>query len=233
MSDEKVLLETLTGFARTLAHGYDISDVLHDLVVRVAQVLEVTGAGVSLLEDDRLRFATAADERIAGLEQVQEQLQEGPCVDAVVAHGAVAADDLSLPPHHWPAYEAQAGTVGIRSVAGVPMSPDGRTIGVLDVYDDAPHHWSAEDLERARVLADIAAGYLVNSSRLAEERKLNEQLQTALDSRIVIEQAKGIIAADRGVGVDVAFRRLRRHANDHHATLRATADAVVRLGLRP
>lgn len=199
----------------------------------MSEVLDISGAGVSLVQDDRLRFATSDDERVAGLERLQEETQEGPCVDAVRTGEVVTVDDLSLGQPRWPVYEAHAREIGVAAVAGIPMHPDGASLGALDLYSDSPRSWSAGDLDRARVLADVATGYLVNASRADNERRLAEQLQAALDSRIVIEQAKGIISAHRDISIDEAFQRLRKHANDHNATLRATAEAVVELGLRP
>jgi AmiR/NasT family two-component response regulator len=85
----------------------------------------------------------------------------------------------------------------------------------------------------ARVFADIGASYVRTASALLEQRRTSEQLQAALDSRVIIEQAKGIVAAQRGISVDQAFAVLRKHANDRNLQLRLVAEAVVKLGLRP
>ena len=93
--------------------------------------------------------------------------------------------------------------------------------------------WTADDLDAARILADMATSYVINASELDRQRRVNEQLKEALASRIVIEQAKGALAAERGISVDEAFEVLRRHARSHSMNLRKVADAVVTLGLRP
>lgn len=118
-------------------------------------------------------------------------------------------------------------------MAAVPLTSSGSMLGVMSLYDAEPRAWTVAQLRPARVLADLAGGFLDLTRRLDEQRRLSEQLQRALDSRIIIEQAKGIIAVHREVGLDEAFEILRRHATSHSATLEATADAVVRLGLRP
>lgn len=226
------LVETLAGFARTLAHGYEISDVLYDLTARAAAMLRIEGAGVSLLQGNVIEFVTADRELFRSLGLVQEQQQEGPSIDAVRTGTVITCADLGAD-DRWPAYGTRAQEVGVWSVAGIPLRLDETTIGAVDLYQDRVHEWSRSELTLVRILCDMATSYVVNASELDQQRRTAEQLQRALDSRVVIEQAKGIIAAQRHVTVDDAWRILRKHANDHRATLHSTADAVVRLGLRP
>jgi GAF domain-containing protein len=229
----ELLMDTLAGFARTLAQGYEIADVLHDLTERIKAMLDLTGAGVNLWKGGRITFVTSDNESVASLERVQEQHQQGPCVEAARTGRTLAVGDIGHEIEHWPAYAAHAQTVGIVAIAGIPMRLDGSTIGAVNLYDGSPRTWIEEDLRVAQVLSDIATSYVINASRLDHQRRTAEQLQRALDSRIIIEQAKGIISAHREVSIDEAFKLLRKHANDHHASLHATADAVVKLGLRP
>jgi transcriptional regulator with GAF, ATPase, and Fis domain len=233
MADEKLLSAALSEFARTLVKRFAISDVLDDLAQRVTLVLGIAGAGVSLREGDRLRFVTAVDERTTNLERIQEREQAGPCIDAWRSGEVVTVADLRATAGAWRAYGQAARAAGIVAVAGVPMSVERTVIGALDLYDARVNEWDRDDLAAARVLADMATSYVVNASELDRQRRTTEQLQEALDSRIVIEQAKGIIAAERGVSVDEAFEVLRRHARSRNTHLRAVADAVVNLGLRP
>lgn len=228
-----VVMATLAGFARTLAHGYEITDVLHDLTDRIRTVLGISGAGVTLVRGDRVSFVTSDSAVMADLEQVQEEHQEGPCVDSVRSGEVVSVADLTGSAERWPAYAERAAALGIRAIAGIPMRLNGSTIGAVDLYDSVPHQWSDRELATARVFSDIATSYVINASQLDQQRRTAEQLQQALDSRVIIEQAKGIIAAHHQISVDEAFKVLRKHANDHHASLRATAEAVVNLGLRP
>lgn len=232
MADEKLLTQTLSEFAATLVKGFAISDVLHDLAERVTAVVGVDSAGVYLQKSGRLHFITGIDERSTRLERVQEREQQGPCVDAWRSGQIVAIADLGETVRTWGAYLHAAREAGIVAVAGVPMRLNGERIGVLNLHDTRRREWSQEDKNTSRVLADIATSYVINASRLDRQRRVNEQLQEALDSRVVIEQAKGALAAERGITVDEAFEVLRRHARDRNAALRAVAEAVVKLGLR-
>jgi GAF domain-containing protein len=233
MADQKLLTQTLSEFAATLAQGFTISDVLHDLAERATAVVGADSAGVSLQHAGHLRFVTALDERSSHLERVQENGQAGPCVDALRAGKAVAVHDLDEAERGWAAYGQAAREAGIAACAGIPMLLNGQKIGTLNIYSNTRRDWSEEDLDAARVLADIATSYVINASKLAQQRRISEQLQEALASRIIIEQAKGVLAAERGISIDEAFQCLRRHARSHRAPLRTVAEAVVNLGLRP
>ncbi len=225
-------MQTLSEFVATLVEDFTVSDVLHDLAERATAVVGADSAGVCLQHDGHLRFVTALDERCSRLERVQESEQAGPCVDALRADKVVAVADLAAAPG-WGGYGRAAREAGIAAIAGIPMRLGGQKIGTLNLYSNTRRDWSEEDLDAARVLADIASSYVINASKLAKQRRLNEQLQEALNSRVVIEQAKGILAAERGISVDEAFELLRRHARSYRTSLRSVAEAVVSLGLRP
>lgn len=230
--DTALFLDTLAGFARTLAEGCEVSDVLCDLTSRVTTVLAVAGASVSLMEQERLRLVTADSDLVTDLGRTQERDQVGPCAEATRTGEIVALSDLSEMSGRWPNYVTHAQALGIVAAAGIPLRhADVR--GSLSLYDSSRRTWSSDDLTVARVFADIAVSYVMSASTLDEHRRTNGQLQRALESRIIIEQAKGIIANHRRTTVDKAFQLLRKHANDHNANLHATADAVVNLSLRP
>lgn len=233
MVDQAVLVQVLSEYARTLAGNYAIGDVLHDLVEHVTELVGVAGAGVSLAENGRIKFATAINDTIAAIEGVEENTQVGPCVDAHRSGDVVLVPDLHDEPHRWPAVAEVALEAGVAGVAGIPMHLDGTEVGALSLYAAERRDWSAEDVSVARLVADMATAYVAHASALQQSRRLSEQLQEALDSRVVVEQAKGMLAAERKISVDDAFEVLRTHARRHHASLRQVADAVVRLGLRP
>ena len=232
MSDQR-LLAVLIRFSRTLAGRYDVSDVLYELSDAVAQVLGAAGAGVSLADDTgRLRFATATNETITQVENLQQDSQQGPCHIAYTTNEAVLVRDLTESTE-WPQLADVALRTGLVSVAGIPMTFDGRAVGSLNIYDDHVREWTDQDTAAARVLADIATAYLVHASELDQARRVNEQLEAALESRLIIEQAKGVLAGERGITVDQAFAVLRKHARSRNAPIHAIAKAVVELGLRP
>lgn len=233
MTNQAAMMRVLSDFARLLVHQYAIGDALHDLVEGVNESLGIAGSGVSLADGDRIVFATASPQRITVLEQTQEGSQAGPCVEAHRSGEIVAVADVTATSERWPALTRAAAEVGIKAVAGIPMHLNGTRLGALNLYDDRLHDWSEEELQTASLLAAIATAYIANASRLDEARDTAEQLQEALSSRIVIEQAKGILAGERKISVDEAFRLLRNHARSNQASLHSVAEAVVNLGLRP
>ena len=233
MVDQSLVVNELGRFARLLVTDYPVSDALHDLVESAAAILGIHGAGMSLVRDGRLAFATATPEDIAAIERAQEDEQCGPCVDAHRTGTAILVADLGAEPDRWPALTGVAARTGIVAIGAVPLRLDDVGLGTLDLYDTVPHPWTEEEAEVARLLAALAAGYLANASRLDRARRTAEQLQEALDSRVVIEQAKGVIAGERRISVDEAFQVLRAHARSRSASLRDVAHAVVHLGLRP
>ena len=233
MAGQELLTHAVSEFARTLARVSTPSEVLNDLAEQAEAVLAVAGAGVSVLESRQLRFAAASNERSAGLEGVQEARQAGPSVDACRTGKIATIADLAAAPRGWSAYQRAAQAAGIVAVASVPMDRDGQIIGAVGLYSTVQRDWFADDLGAAKILADMATGYLVHAGELAQQRRVTEQLRRALDSRIVIEQAKGVLAAEWHISVDEAFEALRRHARSHSTSLHSVAQAVVSLGLRP
>lgn len=232
--DHDLLTRVLSEFAHTLANRYEVSEVLYRLAEHVVEILQVAGAGVSVAADDgQLRRVTVINELTDQLETVEEAHQEGPCVDAFRHGQVVLVPDLAAEAGTWPTWSAQAAAWGVVAVMGIPMWIRDRAVGAMNVYSTEVRTWSEAEVRTARVLADMAASYVVNASELEASRRTAEQLQEALDSRVLIEQAKGMLANENRVSVDEAFRLLRRHAREHGASLRAVARAVVELGLRP
>lgn len=227
------MVAELIEFAHTLSRGYAMSDALHDLTGRAAETLGSCGAAVSLREGGALRFVTAGREDIARLERLQELHQCGPSVDAVNNDAPVIVREFTHEERErWPAFVAAVTQTRIAAVASFPMRHT-TGIGALDLFDTAPREWTQDELGAASVFSDIATAYVLNASTLERHKRTAEQLQHALTSRIVIEQAKGILSGERGITVDSAFELMRKHANSHNARLRDVACAVVHLGLRP
>jgi len=233
MASQGLLIHAVSEFARTLARGSALGDVLNVLAERVTTVVGVAGAGVSLLESGQFRFAAATDERCAGLERVQEEEQAGPGVDACLTGKIVTLADLPGTSVGWARYQRAAREAGIAAVASAPIGHDLEKIGAVDLYSTGRRDWSAADLGTATILADMATGYLVQARELDHQSRLIGQLSRALDSRIVIEQAKGVLAAERNISVNEAFEVLRRHARSHSVSLHSVAEAVVNLGVDP
>jgi GAF domain-containing protein len=230
MPDQPILLRVLSEFSAQLVRGYDIATVLHDLVDGVTEVLGVHGAGVSIADHtdpDRLAFVAATGDSVARVEQVQIDTADGPCHLAFRTGDLVLVDELDPTDTPWPKYTAAALEAGIVAVAGIPMRVDGARVGALNVYHDQAYRWTPDKIDAARVLADIATSYIVNADQLHDARRLADQLRHALDSRIVIEQAKGILAERHDLDPDAAFERLRRRARSTNTALREIARQVI------
>jgi GAF domain-containing protein len=231
MADDVRLLGSLRRYARTMAGEYDLSDVLYQLSNDAVEVLGVAGAGVAVADDHgHLRYAAASGADVAVLERSQEEHQAGPCVDAYRTRRRVIVEDIASR-SDWPEYRADALRLGLHSVAGIPFILRGERLGAINLYDREVRTWADDDLEGAAVIADMAAGTMTRE-RLEDAHRLACQLQQALDSRVLIEQAKGILSAELALSVDEAFDLLRQHARNSNATLPTVAEAVIG-GFRP
>ena len=217
MYDQPLFLETLSRFAVVLPARYDLEAALSELTESVTQVLDLAGSGVTMAEEGRLRFVTAVSQASGELERNQEDQQAGPCRDAYDTGEVVRVTDVRQESARWPEFSATASRLSVAGVAGIPMRLADEIIGALNLYARGPREWSDEDIAVAGVLADVATSYVVNASKLRQQEQLSEQLQHALESRVVIEQAKG--AFKNADTVDQAYRLIRRHARNNNASL--------------
>ncbi len=227
MVDTAALVRAFEHYAGILLSPYDVADVLHELVDQAVDVLGVDGAGVCLAgADDRLRFAAATDSDVAVIEEHQVVEDEGPCHDAHATGRIVTSDDLDTEPR-WPSYVTVARRRGAGSVAGLPMPVERGRIGALNLYRTDAHAWHERELEVGQLLANMASGYLVNHAELGSRRELAAQLRHALDSRVVIERAKGILSGRHDITPAEAFTRLRSTARRTNTGLHELCHRVV------
>jgi GAF domain-containing protein len=232
VTDQPVLFSTLSEFARTLVRPYAIADVLFQLTDRVTAAIDLAGAAVSFADDDgMLRFATASSDALTEVECVQEDTQDGPSVNTFSSGKVHECGDLR-DDDRWPAFTKAALAAGFRSIAAIPMAVDGSCIGSINLYGGDAREWTDDELQVAALFADMASIYVANASELERSERIREQLQQALESRVVIEQARGMIARDHNISIDQAFEMLRAHARNRNANLHDVANAVVHLGLR-
>src|SRR4051794_7469262 len=162
------LMRLLSRFARTLTGPYEVSDVLDVLATEAQRCLNAAGAGVSLADrEGNLRFATASSDSVVRLERAQEDSQSGPCFEAYDGGHEVLVADMAeegrWTPYRWVCLEA-----GMHSVAGIPMRWNSTTLGALNIYREQAGAWSESDITLARVMADMATGYIAHSSRFDE-----------------------------------------------------------------
>jgi len=230
--DQPLFLQTLSRFAVVLPARYDVEAALSELTESVAAVLGLSGSGVTMAKEGRLRFVTAVSKASGEVEGHQEEEQAGPCRDAYDTGQVIRVRDVREESGRWPEFSANAVRLCVAGVAGIPMRLADEIIGVLNLYSQEPREWSDEDIAVAGVLADVATSYVVNASKLRQQEQLSEQLREALQSRVVIEQAKGITAYKHAISVDQAYQLMRSHARSNNASLRLVAEAIVAVGLQ-
>ena len=234
MYDQALLLQTLSRFAVILPSRYDVQEALSELTESVTAVLGLCGSWVTMADDGRLNFLTAVSQASAELERDHAQLHPFacPCRDASSTGEVIRVTDVRQQPTRWPEFSAFATRLSVAGVAAIPMRLADQVIGALNLYSPEPRDWSDEDMAVAGVLADVATSYMVNASKLHQQEQLSEQLQEALESRVIIEQAKGITAQQHALSIDQAYQRMRRHARTNNASLRTVAEAIVAVGLQ-
>lgn len=225
--NDRLALDLLQRFAMTLVREYDLDDVLTELAGRLRAVVQVEGAGVMLADDDgNLRLTSSSDERLETLEDLQIELDEGPCLMAYRERTRIIALDLANDPR-FPRFGPRAIEHGMRSVFSFPLHYDGRAFGALNLYRSEPGVLTDDQADMGAAMADVATLYLMHGADDEIRERINRQLQGALDSRVVIEQAKGFIAARCGVDAETAFTLLRNHARRNGRKLRELARQVV------
>ena len=231
---EQTLAETFVTLADTLVDDYDVVDLLDRLVCACVALLGVTAAGL-LLEDQKghLTVMASSSEESRLLEVFQLQNDEGPCLDCVRTGTTVTSGDLAGDRDRWPRFVPAARVAGFHSVAAAPMRLRAQTIGALNLFHGRPEPVPLADQRLAQALADVATIGILQQRSAHRSAMLAEQLQAALDSRVVIEQAKGVLAERNRVGIDEAFAALRQHAGNHNLKLTALALAVIRGDVDP
>jgi transcriptional regulator with GAF, ATPase, and Fis domain len=207
---------------------FDVIDFLHMLTDRSARLLDASAAGL-LLADPRgeLRVVAASSERARLLELFQIQNDQGPCLDCFRSGKPVAVADLRTAARRWPRFAPVAQEAGFGSVQALPMRLRQQTIGALNLFRATPGTFEQADVRIGQALADVATIGLLNERSMRRSETLNEQLQTALNSRVTIEQAKGKLAERLNLDMDQAFNVLRRYARTRNIRLSDLARAFV------
>jgi len=225
--DGQLLSETFVELTDTMVADFDLIDFLHVLTSRSVELLDVSAAGL-LLADPRgeLRVVAASSEAARLLELFQLQSDQGPCLDCFRSGRPVAVADLGAD-QRWPQFAAAAGQAGFCSVQALPMRLRDQVIGALNLFRATPGAFDADVVHVGQALADVATISLLHERSMRRSDILNEQLQTALNSRVVIEQAKGKLAERLGIEVDQAFALLRDQARNRNQRLSDLARAFV------
>lgn len=214
--------------ADTMVDEYDMVDILDTLVEECKLVLDVTEAGLVLADFDAgLQVMASTSERSSLIEALQLQSHEGPCMECYATGEVVTINDIRELGDRWPLFSALALQQGFRSVHAVPLRLRARTIGALNLFRERPGTLGGDDAAIAQALADVATISIMQERLVREQALVSDQLQRALDARVVIEQAKGVLAQSHRIPVDDAFVRLRNYARVNNAHLVDVASKVV------
>jgi GAF domain-containing protein len=220
--------------ADILVDDYDVIDLLTGLADRCVQLLGVSAAGVMLASPEGdLRLVASSSEAMRVLEVFELQAQEGPCLDAFRTGERVEHENLRPGSGRWPRFATVAVEAGFRSAFALPLRLRDMTIGALNLFHADPTPMEESDVIVARAFADLAAISVVQHRAVTESQRVNEQLSRALSSRIVIEQAKGVISERAGLDLAQAFSRLRSYARDNNRRLSEVAQAAIDGTLEP
>jgi len=225
---EALLTRTFVEAADTLVSDFDVVDFLTSLAARCIDLFDATEAGIMLTDHNGgLQVVASSSHAMQRLELFELQHSEGPCVDCYRSAQPVSSEDLGADRQRWPRFAPEAIEHGMHAAWALPMRLRDITLGSLNLLRDRTGPLADEDLGAAQALADVATIALIQQRAAEDARILNEQLQTALTSRVTIEQAKGVLAERVGLTMDVAFDRLRGYARAHQRRLTDVARAVA------
>ena len=223
------LADVFVDVADTLVADFDLIDFMHTLAGHAAEITGTSSVGVMLADQDGiLHYMGSSSESARLLDLYQLQNQEGPCLDCFRSGRPVEHTDLANAADRWPAFAPRAIEAGIRSVHAIPLKLRDRVIGAMNLFGAEPVPLAPPQVRVVQALADLATIGIIQEQAMTRAEVLNEQLQAALNSRIVIEQAKGAVAQTFGISVEEAFELLRSQARSRRVLLTELAQTVLR-----
>jgi GAF domain-containing protein len=221
------LREALDQLADLRSSPVTVEEALERVVASADALFGVDGTALMLVDRDQaLRNLAVSDARAGLLEELQAEHSEGPCVDAFEDKQPVAAGDLASD-DRWPEFGPAAAGGGLLAVLASPIPYSDHAVGVVAVFAGDPHPWTEAEREAIVAFTELVALLILNAMEATERGKLAGELQLALSSRVVIEQAKGVLVGRHGLTTRQAFDRLRRQARDQRRPLSEVARAVV------
>lgn len=230
---ESKLSAAFVKLADTLIADFDVVDLLSWLVEECAEILD-TQAGGLLLADPAgvLQLVASTSEEAALVEIFQLAAGEGPCLDCFRSGAAITVGDIHKDAAKWPRFSEEALREGFHSVHATPLRLRGQTLGTMNLFSTHVGELAPQDISVAQALADVATIGILQERTIRNGGVVAEQLQRALDTRILIEQAKGVLAASVGMTMNEAFAAMRTHARNGNLTLRTVAEDVVARKIR-
>lgn len=227
-SRETLLVRTFVTLADSLVADYDMIDLLQILVDRCTALFDAAAAGIILGPDDRhLEVIVSTGEASRSIGLMQLQTGEGPCVEAVTTGRVVSVENMAEMHDRWPTFAEAAIDSGYVSVHAIPLRLRGVTIGSLNLFNEHEGALNESDATAAQALADVATISVLQERVIRDSTVIREQLQRALDSRVVIEQAKGVISHTHQLDMDAAYRLIRQHSRSTQTSLSVVAAGVV------
>ncbi len=228
VSRERRLVETFVELADTLVEDFDVVEFFSSLTERVVQLGIASEAGILLVDEaGDLQYVAASHERAHLLELFQVQNQEGPCQDCFTTGAPVSADDLAAAGDRWPLFAPRAVSAGFLSVQAVPLRLRGAVLGAFNLFLSDTGGIDRDTEAVVQAMADVATIGLLQQRELDRAHAVEGQLQRALQTRIGIEQAKGIISERMGIEMDAAFELLRSFSRNHNRKLHDSARDIV------
>jgi GAF domain-containing protein len=213
--------------ADTLTTNYDIVELLHTLVEECSWILGTTAGGLLLADGSgHLQVMTTTSEAADIVEIMQLAADSGPCIDCFTTGLPVSVPDIGTDSGAWPEFRAAALAQGFRMVHATPMKLRGQVIGTMNLFGPKPTEVSVRDIAVVQALADVATIGILQERLIREGHLAAEQLHRALDSRILIEQAKGVVANSQSLSMDRAFEIIRTYTRSRNLTLRDVAEAI-------
>lgn len=225
---EHRLVDTFVALTDTLVDDYDVVELLQNLVDSVVEIFDASAAGILLVnQEQQLEVLASTSERSSFLGLLQLDSGEGPCVECFATGKTVSGRDPAEMQRRWPAFARASAESGYASVHSIPMRLRETTLGSLNLFREAEGALNRDDALAAQALTDVATISILQQRSLEHATLTQQQLQRALDSRVVIEQAKGFVAHTHQVEMDDAFAMLRAYARSHQLLLADVARAVV------
>lgn len=228
MSRETLLTRTLVQLADTLVADFDVVDLLTLLSNRCVEILDVAAAGLMLASPSgELSVVASSSDAMRVLETFELQSDEGPCPECYRSGQPIVNLNLATVNDRWQQFVPRALDAGFRSVHALPMHLRQTTIGALNLFRTDEGGLDETDVNTAQALADVATIAILQHRTALDAQTLNDQLNHALNSRIIIEQAKGIVGERSGVDMEQAFSLLRAHARDNNLRLVDLANDII------
>lgn len=225
---ETRLVRTFATLADSLTDDFDVVDLLQTLVDTCIDVFDVQAAGILLADQGgHLELISSTSEATTLVEMMQLAAEQGPCIACFHSGAAVSLPQIADAPPEWSEFRDSALAEGFAAVDALPMRLRDQTLGTLNLLRTTPGSAPEDDLLAAQGFADVATIGILNQRYLRESSVVAAQLQRALQSRVLIEQAKGVVSFTHDVDIDVAFSLIRQYARSHGVTLSATAARIV------